>query len=73
MNRLLQEIDQGIQEYQADAQEHAARRQRTRLLARLLSGEFGIQGIFYRRTPPRPDTDRPAAASRFAGRPILWS
>ncbi len=72
MNRLQQEIDEGIRDYQADAQERAARRKHGRLIA-ILIGEASAEGIFYRRPRERADADQAPAGVRSFDRPTLWS
>jgi len=70
-NQVLNEIDQGIQDYRADAREEICRRRQSRLIE-ILTGADRTDGIFYRPIRPAAAADG-LANRRNSGRPILWS
>lgn len=71
-NRLMKEIDQGIQEYQACARELSCRRKYGRLID-ILTGERQADGIFFRPVRVETTADRVAPDPLRVIRPILWS
>ena len=69
-NRLMEEIEQGIQDYEADERERSCRRRCGRLIE-ILTGESRSAGIFYRPLRPAPAVGG-FLGSRTIGRPALW-